>query len=182
MKKKGAIGLSINVLVTIIISLMILGGGLILINKFFTGAEDIKTDLDKRTNDELERLLVSEEKRVALPLQLANVPRGKDHLFGIGILNTLGKNENFMINIEFKRLIDVTENDITNQVDKKQVENWLFFNSEPVFISDAGHFKESILVTVPKNAVIGQYIFIAKVSTSLGESYGNPQTFYVNVI
>src|SRR3989338_1661935 len=89
MNHKGAIELSVNTLVVVIISLVILAGGITLLYKFIAGAEEIKADLDARTTEELERLLVQQGKKVALPLHVADVERGKTHVFGLGILNAL---------------------------------------------------------------------------------------------
>ncbi len=181
MNKNGGIDISINMLVIVIISLVILSSGIILMYQFIGGAEEIKMDLDQRTNDELERLLVNQGERVALPLHIADISRGDIHVFGLGVLNTLGTNQEFLITIELKRVSDETEQEITAKINKAEVQDWLLYNTQPIFISEGSNIKEPILVSVPKNAVKGQYIFIAKVNTALGADYGNPQQFYVNV-
>lgn len=181
MDKKGAIDLSINMLIVVIISIVILSSGIILMYQFISGAEEIKMDLDQRTNNELERLLVNQGERVALPLHIADVSRGGTHLFGLGILNTLGTNQEFLITIELRRVSDESEHEITDKINKAEVRGWLLYNSQPIFIAEGSNIKEPILVSIPKNVIKGQYIFIAKVQTALGNDYGNPQQFYVNV-
>ena len=121
--KRGAIGLSINTLVVIIISLVILGLGVSLLYQFIADAEDIKGQLDRKTEEELERLLVSQGQRVALPLHTANIYRGESHSFGIGILNTLENNENFRLIITFSGAYDENQNIITDSI---TMEEWLF--------------------------------------------------------
>lgn len=179
MNNKGAIGLSINTLVIIIISLVILSGGITLLYKFIGGAEDIKGSLDQKTQDELERLLVSQGQKVALPLHVADVSRGETHVFGIGILNTFDTQQTFLVRISLKKVIDETGQEIP--VDKNAVTSWVFYNSEGISIGADNNHKEALLVNVPKNAAKGQYIFSATVQTSSG-FYGNPQTFIVNVV
>ena len=179
MRRKGAISLSINTLVVIIISLVILSGGITLLYKFIHGAKDIKGELDKKTQDELERLLVQQGQRVALPLHVADVNRGDTHIFGIGILNTYDTQQTFFIKISLSKAVDEFEKEM--QVDKKSVDSWVFYNSDGILINPDNNHKEALLVSVPKNAAKGQYIFVASVQTSTG-SYGNPQTFIVNVI
>lgn len=178
MDNKGAIGLSINVLVIIIISLVILSGGITLLYKFIGGAEEIKTDLDKRTQDELERLLVSQGQKVALPLHVAEVARGEIHVFGIGILNTFDTQQTFFIKIQLKKAVDEFGQEIP--VNTASVVSWIFYNSKGILINADNNHKETLLVNVPKTAAKGQYIFAASVQTSSGP-YGNPQTFIVNV-
>ncbi|MBU0470720.1 MAG: hypothetical protein KKA62_00415 [Nanoarchaeota archaeon] len=181
MKKKGAIALSMDFLVVIIISLVILAGGITLVYKFIGGAEEIKSDLDKKTTDELERLLVGQGQKVALPLHVADVPRGDTHIFGLGIMNMKESTETFFISLELSKVVDAAEADITNQVDKSKVKNWVLFDGKGIMIEPGNSIKEPLLVNIPKDAVKGQYIFSVKVSTS-GEVYGNAQKFFVNVI
>ena len=179
--KKGAIELSINTLVIIIISLVILAGGITLIYNFIGGAGSIKGTLDQRTESELERLLVNQGEKVALPLHVAEVYRGESHVFGIGILNVKGKSEQFKIEAGIKKVVDEIDKDITSSVNKQNINKWLLYNTDPITIADGDHHKEPIEVNVPEESVPGQYIFSAVVKTALGESYGNPQLFYVNV-
>jgi hypothetical protein len=179
--KKGAIGLSINTLVVVIISIVILSGGITLLYKFIGGAEDIKATLDQRTQDELERLLVGQGKKVALPLHVAEIPRGESHLFGLGISNTKDNKDNFAIGIKLSKVVDEFEEDITDQVSTDTVEEWVFYNTGAISLDSGENHKESLLVNIPKNAVKGQYIFTVSVVSSSGDSYGNPQKFYVTV-
>jgi len=177
MNKKAAIGLSINTLVVVIISLVILGGGITLLYKFIGGAEDIKAGLDTRTSQELERLLLDQGKQVALPLHVATVERGDSHVYGIGILN-IGPESSFRIDVELSKVIDLNENDITDRVNS--VEDWLLYDVVPISIKENQHRKEGILVNVPNEALVGQYIFSVRVFEG-DIQYGNTQKFVVNV-
>ncbi|MBI2662750.1 hypothetical protein HYX11_04810 [Candidatus Woesearchaeota archaeon] len=187
MHNKGAIELSINTLVIIIISIVILSAGITLLYKFIGGAEEIKTKLDTQTNAELERLLVDQGKQVSLPLHVADVPRGENHVFGLGILNIggqlNGKNigEEFTMRAEFIKLVDLQNKNITGKVIKEEINQWLLYDSEPQIMRENEHTKLSILVNVPTSALTGQYIFDAKVILNDGRQYGNTQKFYVNV-
>ena len=179
--KKAAVGLSINTLVVVIISLVILASGVSLLYKFIGGAEDIKAQLDQKTDSELERLLVDQGKRVALPLQVAIVSRGEEHVFGLGILNIGGVGDDFRISVGLSKAFDEFEKEFI----VSEANNWLLYNSENLIILEGEHKKEGILVNVPKDALKGQYVFNVKVCTSLpcdsSNQYGNTQKFYVNV-
>ncbi|MEK6809493.1 MAG: hypothetical protein AABY40_02365 [Nanoarchaeota archaeon] len=179
---RGAIGLSVETLVVVIISLVILSGGITLIYQFISGAEEIKGQLDSKTQDELERLLVGQGKKVALPLHVATIPRGDSHIFGLGILNTYDAVENFQIRIRFIKVTDDTNVDITSQVNALNIAAWALFNTVPVAIESNANDKEAILIQVPKDALKGEYVFVAEVFDSKNNQYGNPQTFIVNVV
>jgi len=179
---QGAIGLSIETLVIIIISLVILGAGITLIYQFIRGAEEIKGELDVKTQDELERLLVGQGKKVALPLHVATVPRGESHVFGLGILNTFDHTENFQIRIRLSKAVDETKADITTQVNAQEIAGWALYNTASIAIESNANNKEAILIQVPKDAIKGEYIFVAEVYDSKNLLYGNPQTFIVKAI
>jgi hypothetical protein len=187
MEKKAAIGLSMNVLVIIIISLVILAGGITLLYKFIGGAEEIKGQLDSRTDMELERLLVDQGKKVALPLQVADVERGSTHVFGIGILNIDPELAEFWVVVELSKYVDETQVDLTDTLEttsEEYPENWPLFFDQIMTIAEGEHRKESILITVPDTAPPGQYIFSVVVNANYLErpaQYGNTQRFIVNV-
>jgi hypothetical protein len=175
MNRKAAIGLSINTLVVVIISLVVLGGGITLLYKFIGGAEEIKGELDQKTKTELERLLVDQGKPVALPLHVAYVNRGEQHVFGIGILNIGGVGDDFNIEVELSKVLDETETEISVSTG-----SWLLYNTKSIKILEGEHVSESILVNVPKTAPNGQYIFSVRINSE-SKQYGNTQKFYVNV-
>lgn len=183
--KKAVLGLSMEFLVTVIISLVILAGGVALLYTFIEGGKKAQEDLDQRTQEELERLLVDEGKQVALPLHTAEISAGESHLFGIGILNIGGlETEEFMIKVEPLKLIN--QNNQAEDISGDQsVKDWLLYNNEILKIKENEHFSEKIFVEVPKTAKKGQYIFEAKVfSIGTGGTelqYGNTQNFYVTV-
>ena len=183
MQKKGAIGLSMNVIVVIIISLVILGMGVTMLYSFIGGASDIKTKLDARTDAELERLLVNQGQMVALPLHVADIERGDLHIFGIGILNIGDVGNEFFVTVELSNAYNEEDVDITTEVD---VSTWVEFNNEVVHIQEGDNVKEVIGITVPKDATKGQYVFTAKVAIdkvyTSDTKYGNKQKFIVNVI
>ncbi len=177
MDKKATIGLSVETLVVVIISLVVLAGGVTLLYKFIGGAEDTKALLDEKTNAELERLLVDEGKEVALPKNVATVERGKTHVFGIGILN-VGTENSFKIEVEPSTAVDKSENEFEPG---EEVIQWLKYDPEPIKLEEGEHDKILIHVTVPKDALVGQYIFNVKVLDSEPKQYGNTQKFTVNV-
>lgn len=181
MDRRGAIELSMNTLVIVIISLVILGSGITLLYKFVDISIDKKEQLDQRTNEELEHLLVDQGKQVALPLHVADIQAGESHVFGLGILNSDKKYGNeFTINVELNKAIDKVGTDIKEEV-KESTETWPLYSTDPLLIEENEHKKESILVDVPTNAKKGQYIFDVIIKTADGKPYGTKQKMIVNV-
>jgi hypothetical protein len=181
MNHKAAVGLSINTLVIVMISLVILGSGVTLLYKFIGGAEDTQRNLDSRTKAQLELLLVDQGQPVALPLHTKTLRRGDSHTFGLGILNIGTAGDKFQINVALTRQLDNGAIVQLSEAAKQAiVAEWVLFNSEEITIAEQEHRKESIYVQVPENAPDGDYIFTATV-TAGGAAYPNPQKFYVTV-
>jgi hypothetical protein len=180
--KKAAIELSMNTLVIIIISLVILGSGIALLYQFIGSATDTKKLLDERTNTELEHLLVDQGKQVALPLHVATLSGGESHLFGVGILNSDAKKfgTEFVINIELNKFIDKNNEDKTTEL-QETAESWLLYTPETIKLEENENTKESILVDIPADAPKGQYIYDVIIKAKDNKPYGTKQKMIVNV-
>jgi hypothetical protein len=182
MTKKAAIGMSVETLVVIIISLVILGGGITLLYKFIGGAEDTKALLDEKTDAELDRLLADQGKQVALPRNIATVERGENHVFGVGILNvdSAGTGDSFTIDVNPNQAVDESGNFIDINPDEIK-SNWLLWNDGAIAIAEGEHFKESISIQIPDEALKGEYIFDVIVYDANSQQYGNKQKIVVKV-
>lgn len=186
MNNKGALGLAINTIVVIIIALVILGLGTNLMISWISGAQDLKNELDSKTQAELERMLVDQGKKVALPLHTATVERGNSHVFGLGVLNIdveeYGNEFTFEASLSKNRYLDEEGEFIA--LDNSAIQSWLLFNPGPVKINENQHYSVSILVNVPTEAFKGKYIFNVKVrdGSEEKEQYDNTKKFYVTVV
>ena len=160
LNKKASINLAMSTIVMVIIGVVMLTSGILLMQSFITGAEDIKDQLDKQTESELERLLIDQGKKVALPLHTVVLEAGEDHIFGLGILNidSVLYKEDFIIDIEFSKLIDEDGKKVNN-VDNDKVLSWLLYNSEILNIEHNEHKSEAIYIGVPEDAMKGTYIY-----------------------
>ena len=183
LQKKAAIGLSINTLVVVLISIVILTSGVAFLYQLIENAKSFEATLDERTDNELERLLVDQGKRVALPFKESTILKGENHVFGLGISNILTDIDRFYIETDATTITDESGNDIKSEYEL-QAETW------PVYIKDwkikeGEHKKISIMVVVPPEAVKGKYIFSVRIYTSAdyepSTQYGNTQKMIVNV-
>lgn len=175
--KRGAIGLAINMIVIIILSIVILGLGIAFLQSIMGGANDLKADLDAQTSNELERLMMDQNKKVAVPLNTATLFGGDSHVFGVGILNILD-DKGFYISIEQTKYIN-PEGDI--DVVDRSGNDWLLYSTDRIDIAQNDHHKEGVLVSLPKEASQGTYIFDVRVTQDNGELYDNVKKFYVEV-
>ena len=174
--------MSVETLVVIIISLVVLAGGMTLLYKFIGGAEDTKALLDSKTDDELERLLADQGKQVALPRNIATIERGNSHVFGVGILNvdSAGTGDSFTIDVNPNQAVDESGNIL--DINSEEISsNWLLWNNGAITIVEGDHSKESILIKIPDEALKGEYIFDVLVYDAQGDKYGNKQKIVVKV-
>ncbi len=167
-----------NMLVVIILSLVILAGGVAFLYKLIAGAEQIKTDLDSRTQAELERLLVEQGQQVALPFRQATINRGEHHVFGLGIFN-IGEGQEFHIKVTLSSAVNEQNEEIG--VTAEEVQDWLLYDAKQFTMAENEHHSKGILINVPKTAASGQYIFGVEVLTEDEGKYGNAQLIVVKV-
>ncbi|MBI2572651.1 hypothetical protein HYV86_02215 [Candidatus Woesearchaeota archaeon] len=184
MNHKGSIELSLNTLVVVIISVVILSGGVTLLYKFVTQAEDTKAQLDARTIQAIEDMVVDQGKQVALPFHTAKVERGQVHAFGVGVLNIYPEDTSFEISVQPVKLLDGSGNEISAQGELERALRWVSYDTESFTLKENQHDKKSIFVAPDETAKVGQYVFTVKVLTRLDGNlvtYGTVQKMYVTV-
>ncbi len=184
MSKKGAVSLPVNALVVIVLSLFILGAGITLLFKFIGTSTDIKADLDAKTSEQIESILIDKGKKIALPLNTVHVFAGDDPSFGLGVLNVNERN-NFALRLELSMYVDEKGLKNTGTDLKEQAKKWLLYSPQPFELGKNEHAKLAMKVLIPGDAPSGRYIFNAKVYSPddpLPENqYGNTQKFTVVV-
>jgi hypothetical protein len=184
MQKRAAIGLSINMIVMIIISIVILASGIVLLRSFVTGADNLKDQLDQRTQDRLSELLTDQGKTIAFPFYTKNIRRGDSHVYGIGISNIQNVPVTFMLVIDTIKFIDSSGQELdSNSV--LDFSKWARWDREPFTIREGDIVKKTILVEIPKNANPGTYVFRARVNyldqDGDNQPYGTKQDFFAIV-
>ncbi|MBD3354943.1 hypothetical protein GF361_03080, partial [Candidatus Woesearchaeota archaeon] len=104
MNKKG-IELSVNFLVIVIISLVILSSGILIVRRYFSTAEDIKTQLDEQTERQIEASL-GQGKMISVPFKRKTIGRGESDILGLGVLNIEDHRTEFNVNISLSSAYD----------------------------------------------------------------------------
>ena len=184
MNKKGAIGLAMNTIVIVMISIVILTSGILLMKKFIGGAEDIKAQLDVKTEQELSRLLQDQGKRVAIPLNTKTIQAGGNHVFGLGILNIdpSAYGTLFSVDIEISKALDDNEVEYTQSAEVGIIMSYILYDKGPFTLSQNEYETVPILVDIPSDAKKGTYIFNIKVTSDFtANQYDNTKKFYVTV-
>jgi hypothetical protein len=184
--KKAAIGLAINTIVIVIISIVILGAGITLMRNMIGGADDIKAQLDQQTEAELERLLIDQGKKVALPLHTTTIEAGESHVFGLGILNIDESvyGNAFEIEVSYSSSFNEDGDDPPATYDPL---SWVLYDTEKLTVTENEHHSEAILVNPLEDTPKGTYIFDVKVfqwngvPADHGPQYDNTKKFYVTV-
>ena len=174
MKNKKAMTLSINSLVVIILSLVILSLGIVLMRTFFTSTAELKAKIDSQTETKISSLL-AEGEPLAIPVNRKTIPTNQHSTFGLGILNILqepGQNT-FTVDIIFSGAY----NKMNVQIDA-DAQSWLLWDQEPMTLQSNEQVIIPILIAVP-GAEPGIYIFTVDVIVD-GKPYGK-QKIYVEV-
>ena len=154
-----AIELSINFLVIVIISLVILSSGILLVRKYFSTAQEIQLQLDDQTEANIEELL-DEGERVALPLKRKTIPAGEADIFGLGVLNiNPGATTAFSVNIEFNELVKKNKDVLEPGQLGYDPQGWLLFEQDGFTLDFKDSKKIPIRVAVPGGVLSGTYIY-----------------------
>jgi predicted RecA/RadA family phage recombinase len=88
LKDKKGFELTISFIVSLILAIAVLGGSLVLVNKFFGVAQQEKASIDAQTESQIISML-SGGSKVAIPVNRVEAKTGKLVTFGVGILNVL---------------------------------------------------------------------------------------------
>jgi len=123
MNKKG-IELPLSAIITIILMVIILSGGLVLTFRFFAGAEEISAEIDRSTKEQITSLLRTGNTIVSIPFNKAKLSRGEQKVFAVGIRN-VGEKGAFSIKVEFDAAYDLNEKQISGISQEFVEDRWL---------------------------------------------------------
>lgn len=120
--KKG-IEMSIGIIVLLILSILIFSLSVYLVFKWFKGAEFIKAEIDKQTEEQITAALRTENALVAIPVAVRAAKKGDWVNFGLGVKN-VGQEGDFSGAVSFSGAYMPDGNNIL--VDETYVNtNWL---------------------------------------------------------
>ena len=173
--KKKAMELSINFIVILILSIVMLTSGILLLQRFIGSTQDLHRELDTQTINELERLLGTGQMTVIAFNNKAIKP-GDSEIFGLGILNVKRTTEDFKVEVKASGAYTPANQKIN--IDPGYQESWLLYHGEARLEPDETT-KIGIMVIPPRDATQGRYIYTVEIKAGQ-ENYG-VEKIYVTV-
>ncbi len=134
MRGKKAFELSMTFLVILILTIVIFTGSIYFTKKFFSTAEEMRGEISRQTEADIEALLYQEGTLIALPVFKKTVKRGRQTTFGIGVRNILERTENFYVLVSFSKGFNLNEEIITGTDTTFINEKWLLYRQGPYSI------------------------------------------------
>jgi len=86
MNKRG-LELSVGMIVLLILSILIFSLSIYFLFKWFSGAEQLKAEIDRQTQEQIISALKTGNQLVAIPIAIEQVKRGNPATFGVGVRN-----------------------------------------------------------------------------------------------
>ena len=184
MDKKG-IELSVNFLVVIILWIVILTFSLILVRQIFTGAEDIRTQLDSQTDAQIDSLLTG-NRRIAIPSNRKTIEQQDSTVYGLGVRNILKDNLYFRIEVTPTKIVEKGEETIIDLAGLEAKDWQLLYEKTANLVKNNELKKFPISIKVGKTAQGATVIFDVKVfygpeAINQPTSYGTTEKIYVKV-
>lgn len=175
MRRKKGMELSVNFLVIMVLSIVILSGSFFLIGKFFKQADKVKLELDSATEREIRQMLFDGSK-VAVPINRIEIGKNEVGTFGVGVFNVLNTDP---------------ENQFTMTLLPKNVGGCDAINLEIQTASQGLQFSKNIrnneqfiflvAVKATRQTSACTYVIDAHITYDGSEEYGNVKKLYVDV-
>ena len=160
MRNKKGFELSATVIVLLVITVIIFIGSIYFLKQFFSGAQEIKGEIERSTQEQIESLLRAGD-LVAIPLNKKIVKKGDGKIFGLGIRN-VGAEKDFWVSSNFYKAFEV---DGATEIPADQFylnDNWLLYSEGPYKL-DSNELK-----LVPVSVTVGNAIDDYGTSTKAG--------------
>ena len=156
--------------------MVMLSTGVLLIKKYFGTAEEIKTQLDEQTTEQIESLL-DEGDIVAVLLKRKSIPVGGNAIYGLGVLNINKDPTSFDVEVYLSNAFKKNKEEIAPNTLPTHPEDWLLYEE-----SFSLNYREKkslpIRVTVPKGVLRGTYIYNVEVFSN-NQRYGITKMYVV---
>lgn len=182
MNRKG-MELSINFIVALILAIVVFGFGLYFVQKVFHEAGEIKAQLDKDSEKNLNAMLDRGEK-VAFPVTSKDIKSGEVAIFGLGVLNVNSDKITFSVDISCSTYITKGGTELDSAANCAG--DWAA-NPQPFELTKNERKTIPIAIQAPKGKPSGTYAFTVKVTytesaSGLEKIYGDaPKQIYVNL-
>mgnify|MGYP003966465015 CR=1 FL=1 len=162
--KKG-IELSINFTIILILAIFMFGSGIIIIQKIFFQAEEMKKALSNQQRENLERIMREGTDKIQTAYIKKELHAGEHEVFGIGIRNDFENERKFYIEQNCDAFIINNEIQCDDDTidDCNDYDNLLINDDEHINIKPNDNVVNDIFINIPKNAAKGTYVFNVRV-------------------
>lgn len=135
---------------------------LLFVDLIFISGPRVNMDLNERTSIALMKSLEIPGEKVTVHPNYKELGQAEVSSFGIGIKNE-GERNAFRIEITLHSVFNEEGESITSQVDIKEVNSWLLFDTQPRYLGADEIVFEMLLMKVPRSATLGTYSFDVRV-------------------
>ena len=171
--KRAAIEMSIGTIVTIVLSMMMLIGGILLVKNIMGGATNVADLNNQQIMSEIAKLYGDNEQLVIYPnVDIFEVKPGKPTAFAIRIKHLrqgIGDAQ-FTYNLRYDNI------DTGCGFSEGDINNWIQGETGSVTLSPSGESVQKILMTVPEGTALCSFRLIVEAQVN-GDSYANEQMY-----
>jgi len=163
MNKKG-FELSAGFIVMLILVIIVFIGSVYFIKMFFFKAEELKAEIERSTQEQIESLL-QQGSLVALPVSVKSADTGETVAFGLGVRN-IDSTKGFQVVVNFNKAINDLGDVVVDESYAGYInDNWVLYDSSEFFL-DANELKVLPVAVRPgfyiaesESVVPGTYLF-----------------------
>ena len=156
--KRGAIQLSMNFLVTIIIALALLALGIVLLKQFVDVTVETQNELNEQTQDRMKELL-NQGQQIVIPFSTQTLRRGESYLFGVGVLNIF-EESTFELAAGLSGAFHPNDKEFSpEERTQAKLDEWIRLDSERFTLKKNEDQSKTLFIQVPTTGPSGTYIF-----------------------
>ena len=184
MNRKGQLELSANFIVIIVLSIIILVGGLALFYRMIHNAQNTVGKLDDQTEQMIKDMMTDSDRTAVYPTE-ASITNGDSALIGIGITNIYNEEVNFNVKLISVIRYTTTNIDGTPMASESPplgtLSDYNDIISGPISIAPHEKVVKGMFLKMPKDAQQGQYTYTIAIRNSTHtDDYGLVQVIVNN--
>ncbi|MEK6817005.1 MAG: hypothetical protein AABY09_05300 [Nanoarchaeota archaeon] len=175
--KKGAIEMSMQTIIVVVIGVTLLTLGLKFVYDTFKSTGEQQEQVSKATEAKISELFGESDDAISLPQDNMDLKQGKKSSIKAYIRNT----ESGTVNAALEIIVDKAN--IPESANVDSVKKWFTYNAASTQL-DEGELREPLIgITIPKTAKLGTYLVTFNVKCSEeGGVCGSSIDFIINVI
>jgi len=149
MKKRGAIELSMNTIIIVVIGITLLTLGLKFVYDTFQGISEKQAKVESLTDKQLAEMFTSSEDAITLPREVVKIKQGSSEYIDVVLRNIGGREATIKYSVEVDAMPEgVTEDDVLG---------WITYSEKGRKLASGRGFKDKMLVDLPRSAPLGNY-------------------------